>query len=80
MKSPPDQPVPAPQGGARHSVRADGWPKENGAQETDAPYPTNLDELTGLPGFGTWRGVYVFVFGSFILWVALLFVLTRIFS
>jgi hypothetical protein len=35
---------------------------------------------TGLPWFRTWRGVYLFVFGCFILWVALLFALTRIFS
>ena len=51
-----------------------------GAQGTGAPYPTDLDELTGLPGLRTWRGVYVFVFGCFVLWVALLFALTRIFS
>ena len=37
-------------------------------------------ETTGLPWFHSWRGVYVFVFGCFILWVALLFALTRIFS
>jgi hypothetical protein len=35
---------------------------------------------TGLPWFHTWRGVYLFVLGSFVLWVALLFALTRIFS
>jgi hypothetical protein len=80
MKPPPDQPAPATQGRARHSVRAEGWHEENGAQGTDAPYPTNSDEATGLPWFHTWRGVYVFVFGSFIFWVALLFALTRIFS
>lgn len=38
------------------------------------------NESTGLPWPHTWRGVYVMVFGSFLLWVALLFVLTRIFS
>ena len=37
-------------------------------------------EPTGLPGFRTWRGVYIFVFGSFLLWVALLFALTVSFS
>ena len=63
-----------------------------GAQRTDAPYQTDKfmtplgtvetlsNEPTGLPWFHTWRGVYVFVFGCFILWVALLFALTRIFS
>jgi hypothetical protein len=34
------------------------------------------DEATGLPWFRTWRGVYLFVFGSFVLWVALLLALT----
>lgn len=34
------------------------------------------DELTGLPGLHTWRGVYLFVFGSFVVWVALLLALT----
>jgi len=47
----------------------------------DAPSgPATKNEATGLPGFQTWRGVYIFVFGSFVLWVALLFALTRIFS
>jgi hypothetical protein len=35
---------------------------------------------TGFPGLHTWRGVYIFVFSSFILWVVLLFALTRMFS
>jgi hypothetical protein len=42
--------------------------------------PAQNNEATGLPWFHTWRGVYVFVFGCFVLWVALLFALTRIFS
>ena len=47
----------------------------------DAPSgPVSNNEATGLPWFHTWRGVYVFVFGCFVLWVALLFALTRIFS
>ncbi len=33
-----------------------------------------------VPGFATWRGVYLFVFGWFVLVVALLAVFTRIFS
>ena len=48
---------------------------------TPAETPLNgKDELTGLPWFRTWRGVYVFVFGCFILWVALLLALTVSFS
>jgi len=38
------------------------------------------DAETGLPGFRSWRRVYWFVFGSFVLWVALLALLTRLFS
>jgi hypothetical protein len=34
------------------------------------------DELTSLPGLRTWRQVYLFVFGCFILWVVLLLALT----
>jgi hypothetical protein len=42
--------------------------------------PAPEAEGTGLPWFHTWRGVYLFVFGCFTLWVVLLFALTRIFS
>ena len=38
------------------------------------------DDETGLPGLGTWRGVYIFVVGIFIVWVGLLLVLMRTFS
>ncbi len=41
------------------------------------PVPDSED--TGFPGIRTWRGLYIFVFGSFVLWVVLLFALTRIF-
>jgi hypothetical protein len=37
-------------------------------------------EPPGLPGFRTWLGVYLFVFGWFVLVVVLLAVFTRIFS
>ena len=33
-----------------------------------------------VPGFRTWRGVYLFVFGWYVLVVVLLTVFTRIFS
>ena len=47
--------------------------------------PTNPDpsaeiEPPGVPGFRTWRGVYLFVFGWFVLVVILLTVLTVMFS
>jgi hypothetical protein len=37
-------------------------------------------EPPGLPGFRTWRGVYLFVLGWFVLVVALLAAFTLIFS
>jgi hypothetical protein len=33
-------------------------------------------EETGLPWFRTWRGVYLFVLGSLVLWIALLYALS----
>ena len=38
------------------------------------------DDSPGVPGFRTWRGVYLFVFGSFILVVAALTLFSRIFA
>jgi len=35
---------------------------------------------TGVPGFRTWRGVYVFVVGCFAAYVALLAAFTRYFA
>ena len=37
-------------------------------------------EPPGLPGFHTWCGVYLFVFGCFVFVVVLLAVFARIFS
>ena len=48
-----------------------------------APHPSARpasDESTGLPGLHTWRRVYLFVFGCFVLWVVLLAVFSRIFA
>jgi hypothetical protein len=42
--------------------------------------PEGKDELTGLPGLRTWRGVYFFVFACFVLWVVLLIALSAIYS
>jgi hypothetical protein len=49
---------------------------------TPPPRPDERSEpeQPGVPGFGTWRSVYVFVFGWFVLVVILLTVLTEIFS
>jgi hypothetical protein len=37
-------------------------------------------EPPDLPGFQTWRGVYLFVLGWFVLVVVLLTIFTRVFS
>ena len=44
------------------------------------PDPRPEAEPPDLPGFRTWRGVYLVVFGWFVLVVALLTAFTRIFS
>jgi hypothetical protein len=44
------------------------------------PDDSQSGEDPGLPRLHTWRAVYLFVIGSFIVWVVLLFVLTSIFS
>jgi hypothetical protein len=45
-----------------------------------APDPRSDAGPPGLPGFRTWRGVYLFVFGWFVLVVILLASFSRIFS
>ncbi len=46
-------------------------PRPDAHPETESP---------GVPGFGTWRGVYWFVFGWFVLTVVLLTLFTVMFS
>jgi hypothetical protein len=36
-------------------------------------------EETGLPVFHSWKSVYLFVLGTFVLWIALLVALAKIF-
>jgi hypothetical protein len=38
------------------------------------------DESPGVPGFRTWRGVYLFVFGCFIAFVLALTIFSRVFA
>jgi len=52
---------------------------DGSSSSVDTP-PADGDETTGLPGLRTWRGVYVLVLASFILWVVLLLVLTMSYS
>ncbi|HEX4342083.1 MAG TPA: hypothetical protein VH255_01755 [Verrucomicrobiae bacterium] len=48
------------------------------APENDSPVAN--EEGPHLPGFCTWRGVYWFVMGCFILFVVLLALLSRAYS
>jgi hypothetical protein len=42
--------------------------------------PSSPDEPPGVPGFRTWRGVYLFVFGFFLFSVLLLALFSRVYS
>ena len=44
------------------------------------PPPEPDDETPGVPGFRSWRGIYLFVFGCFVAVVILLAVFTRVFA
>ena len=55
-------------------------PAEAPADPFPASRETAEDARTGLPGLRTWRAVYLFVLGCFIVWVGLLALLTRMFS
>jgi len=37
-------------------------------------------EDPGLPLLHTWKSVYLFVLGAFVIWIALLIVLTKLYS
>jgi hypothetical protein len=45
-----------------------------------SPEPSDRDASPGVPGFRTWRGVYLFAFGCFVLVVVLLAIFTRVFA
>jgi hypothetical protein len=44
-----------------------------------SPDSAGNQEGTGVPWFRTWRSVYAFVLGCFVVWVLLLLVLTEVF-
>lgn len=54
-------------------------PPEDNAGPFESP-SGGEDELTSLPGLRSWRHVYLFVFGCFVLWVVLLLALTMSYS
>lgn len=43
-----------------------------------APEPADESESPGVPGFGTWRGLYIFVLGFFVAIVIGLAVFTHL--
>ncbi len=47
-------------------------------QSPEKPHRPELDEVP--PLLGSWRNIYLFVFGSFVLFVALFWVLTEAYS
>jgi hypothetical protein len=44
------------------------------------PHPEPDDDSPGVPGFRTWRGVYLFVFGFFVVVVVALTLFSRHFA
>lgn len=44
------------------------------------PSPSDPDDSPGLPGFRTWRGVYVFVLAVFAVVVIALTIFSRVFA
>ena len=44
------------------------------------PDPLRNEESPGVPGFRTWRGIYLFVFAFFVLCVVLLALLSHAFA
>jgi hypothetical protein len=44
------------------------------------PEPATDDKSPGVPGFRTWRGVYLFVVAFFVLVVVLLALFSRLFA
>jgi hypothetical protein len=57
-------------------------PGTDSADQPQPPAPADepAEGATGLPWPRTWPGVYLFVMSCFIIWVALLVALERVFS
>lgn len=49
-------------------------------KDRSAPLPPADDESPGVPGFRTWRGVYLFVFTVFVLVVVGLAIFSRVYA
>jgi hypothetical protein len=48
--------------------------------KSPSPDPATDDKSPGVPGFRTWRGVYLFVFAIFVLVVVVLALFSRWFA
>ncbi|WP_175414793.1 hypothetical protein [Nibricoccus aquaticus] len=46
----------------------------------NSPPTPHAESAPGVPGFRTWRGVYLFVFGCFIVVVIALTIFSRVFA
>ncbi len=44
------------------------------------PAPVDPDDSPGVPGFRTWRGVYLFVFACFVAVVIALTIFSRVYA
>ena len=63
--------MPSSDGAARNSRSTNSDPSSPRVVDDDAP---------GVPGFRSWRSVYWFVFGSFVLTVVALAVFSRVYA
>ena len=48
--------------------------------KSESPESRDADESPGVPGFRTWRGIYLFVFAGFVLVVVVLALFSRYFA
>lgn len=55
-------------------------PKTDGDLRTPSNDVDSVEEAPGVPGFATWRGVYVFVFVTFVVTVAALALFSRVYA
>jgi len=61
-------------------VPDDSSPADESPPAGATPALPGLEEPPGVPGFHTWRGIYAFVFGWFVLVVVLLALFSRWFA
>ena len=63
------------------SPSSDGGPRNSRSTSADPGSPREVkDDAPGVPGFRSWRSVYWFVFGSFVLMVVALALFSRVYA